>query len=660
MNCLELLSPAKNLQCGISAIDHGADAVYIGAARYGARAAAGNSIEDIEQLCRYAHQYDAKVYVTVNTIIYDEEMDDTLQMVKRLNEIGVDAILVQDMGLLKRIVQEGSNASLVQEGSNASLVQEGSNASLVQNGLRMALHASTQTDNRTAEKVRWLHSLGFKRVVLARELSINEIRQIHEEVPEVELEVFVHGALCVSYSGQCYASQHCFGRSANRGECAQFCRMQFDLKDADGNTLEMQKHLLSLKDMAQIDNLERLAEAGTVSFKIEGRLKDVDYVKNITAAYSERLNEICKKHPEKYCRASMGRCTYTFEPNIQKSFNRSFTTYFANGRKQGMANFDTPKAIGEPVGRVKEIRQGRGNGAGSFNVATAMAFSNGDGLCFFNDNKEIVGFRINRAEGNRLFPLHMPEDLKPGTMLYRNHDQAFETLLGKPSAERKIEVRMTLRVSNDRLMLSMTDEHQNRYEAEADYEYQKAQKPQEENIKRQLTKLGDTPFVCIDFEIDSEVEMPFIPNSQLGELRKKLRKVATAKKEQTTPLHEPQTEPKAPSTTHAYLLNASNKKAIEFYKERGIDATSYEKGEGGELLMQCRYCLKHELGYCSKYTKTTPWKEPLSIRMSDGREFQLRFNCAKCQMEVLNGNVNGNGNHDKVQGDKVQGTKNIT
>jgi putative protease len=642
MNYLELLSPAKNLQCGISDIDHGADAVYIGAARYGARAAAGNSIEDIEQLCRYAHQYDAKVYVTVNTIIYDEEMDDTLQMVKRLNEIGVDAILVQDMGLLKRMVQEGSNASLVQ------------------NGLRMALHASTQTDNRTAEKVRWLHSLGFKRVVLARELSINEIRQIHEEVPEVELEVFVHGALCVSYSGQCYASQHCFGRSANRGECAQFCRMQFDLKDADGNTLEMQKHLLSLKDMAQIDNLERLAEAGAVSFKIEGRLKDVDYVKNITAAYSERLNEICKKHPEKYCRASMGRCTYTFEPNIQKSFNRSFTTYFANGRKQGMANFDTPKAIGEPVGRVKEIRLGRGNGAGSFNVATAMAFSNGDGLCFFNDNKEIVGFRINRAEGNRLFPLHMPEDLKPGTMLYRNHDQAFETLLGKPSAERKIEVRMTLRVSNDRLMLSMTDEHQNRYEAEAEYEYQKAQKPQEENIKRQLTKLGDTPFVCHDFEIDSEVEMPFIPNSQLGELRKKLRKVTTAKKEQTTPLHEPQTEPKAPSTTHAYLLNASNKKAIEFYKERGIDATSYEKGEGGELLMQCRYCLKHELGYCSKYTKTTPWKEPLSIRMSDGREFQLRFNCAKCQMEVLNGNGNGNGNHDKVQGDKVQSTKNIT
>lgn len=607
--------------------------MYIGAAKYGARAAAGNSIEDIETLCRYAHQYDAKVYVTVNTIIYDEELEDTTALIRRLQEIGVDAILVQDMGLLKEL--RYADATIRPEGYDTLRYDT------------LALHASTQTDNRTAEKVRWLHSLGFKRVVLARELSINEISQIHEAVPEVELEVFVHGALCVSYSGQCYASQHCFGRSANRGECAQFCRMQFDLKDADGNVLERQKHLLSLKDMAQIDNLERLAEAGAVSFKIEGRLKDVDYVKNITAAYSEKLNEICRKHPEKYRRASMGRCTYTFEPNIQKSFNRSFTTYFANGRKQGLANFDSPKAIGEPVGRVKEIRQFAVHSAqrtvnegakvqkGSFNVATSMAFSNGDGLCFFNEQKEIVGFRINRAEGNRLFPLHMPEDLKPGTMLYRNHDQAFETLLNKPSAERKIEVSMTLSITDNNLMLTMVDEHQNRYEAQADYEYQQAQKPQEENIRRQLTKLGGTPFVCGDFKIESEVEMPFIPNSQLGELRKKLNRITPAEKEHTTPPLEPQSRPKAPGTTHAYLLNASNEKAKEFYKQEGLEATSFEKGEGGNLLMQCRYCLKHELGYCSKYTKTTPWKEPLSISLSDGREFQLKFNCAKCQMEVI-------------------------
>lgn len=607
--------------------------MYIGAAKYGARAAAGNSIEDIETLCQYAHQYDAKVYVTVNTIIYDEELEDTTALIRRLQEIGVDAILVQDMGLLKEL--RYADATIRPEGYDTLRYDT------------LALHASTQTDNRTAEKVRWLHSLGFKRVVLARELSINEISQIHEAVPEVELEVFVHGALCVSYSGQCYASQHCFGRSANRGECAQFCRMQFDLKDADGNVLERQKHLLSLKDMAQIDNLERLAEAGAVSFKIEGRLKDVDYVKNITAAYSEKLNEICRRHPEKYCRASMGRCTYTFEPNIQKSFNRSFTTYFANGRKQGLANFDSPKAIGEPVGRVKERRQFAVHSAqrtvnegakvqkGSFNVATSMAFSNGDGLCFFNEQKEIVGFRINRAEGNRLFPLHMPEDLKPGTMLYRNHDQAFETLLNKHSAERKIEVSMTLSITDNNLMLTMVDEHQNRYEAQADYEYQQAQKPQEENIRRQLTKLGGTPFVCGDFKIESEVEMPFIPNSQLGELRKKLNRITPAEKELTTLPLEPQSRPKAPGTTHAYLLNASNEKAKEFYKQEGLEATSFEKGEGGNLLMQCRYCLKHELGYCSKYTKTTPWKEPLSISLSDGREFQLRFNCAKCQMEVI-------------------------
>ena len=639
MNYLELLSPAKNLQCGISAIDHGADAVYIGAARYGARAAAGNSMEDIEQLCRYAHQYDAKVYVTVNTIIYDEEMDDTLQMVKRLNEIGVDAILVQDMGLLKRIVQE-----VLRQGSGEQSSEQ--DASLVQNGLRMALHASTQTDNRTAEKVRWLHSLGFKRVVLARELSINEIRQIHEEVPEVELEVFVHGALCVSYSGQCYASQHCFGRSANRGECAQFCRMQFDLKDADDNTLEMQKHLLSLKDMAQIDNLERLAEAGAISFKIEGRLKDVDYVKNITAAYSERLNEICRKHPEKYQRASMGRCTYTFEPNIQKSFNRGFTTYFANGRKQGIVNFDTPKAIGEEVGRVKEVQGFKGSKVqGSFVVASTKAFSNGDGLCYYNSKGELVGFRVNRAEGNRLFPLTAREglgvniDLKPGTMLYRNHDQAFESLLSKPSAQRKVEVEMTLSVSNNKLMLTMTDEHQNRYEATANYEYQRAQKPQEENIRRQLTKLGDTPFTCSNLKIDSEVEMPFIPNSVLGELRRGLRKEPLPTPPEGRVNYTPQSEEEVPTYPHAYLYNAANKDAIAFYKERGIEATAFETEGEGKLLMQCRYCLRNELGYCSKYTKTLPWKEPLSICLSDGREFKLRFNCAKCQMEVVT--VNG-------------------
>ena len=318
MTSLELLAPAKNLACGIAAIDHGADAVYIGAPRFGARAAAGNSIDDICQLCNYAHQFGAKVYVTLNTIIYDDEIESVRVIIRQLEEAGVDAILVQDMAVLTMLQEQQS---------------------------QMALHASTQTDNRTAEKVRWLQDIGFSRAVLARELSAEEIAEIHREVPGIELEVFVHGALCVSYSGICYASEHCFHRSANRGECAQFCRMRFSLVDADGKEIEHERYLLSLKDMNQSDNLQKLVEAGATSFKIEGRLKDVAYVKNVTAAYSERLNAIIRQHPDKYRRASQGFCEYTFTPDLNRTFNRGYTSYFLNGRQPDIASFDSPKAV---------------------------------------------------------------------------------------------------------------------------------------------------------------------------------------------------------------------------------------------------------------------------------------------------------------------------
>lgn len=612
---LELLSPAKNLECGISAIDHGADAVYIGALRFGARSAAGNSIEDIATLCNYAHQYGAKVYVTVNTIVYDNELDETIALIQQLQSIGVDALLIQDMGILSLLNKKTLNDSI-------------------------ALHASTQTDNRTADKVRWLASLGFKRVVLARELSINEIRAIHEAVPEVELEVFVHGALCVSYSGQCYASHYCFNRSANRGECAQFCRMAFDLKDANDTMIEAGKHLLSLRDMAQIDNIAKLADAGAVSFKIEGRLKDVDYVKNITAAYSEKLNELCRNHPEKYQRASMGKCTYTFTPDISKSFNRAFTTYFANGRKQGMANIHSPKSIGEPIAKVKEIR---GN---SFNVATTKSFSNGDGLCYYNDKMELIGFRVNRAEGNRLFPLRMPEDLKAGTMLYRNHDQAFDSLLHKPSAERKIAIELLLHVSADKLSLTMTDEQGNVKTTELQYEYQAAKTPQEDNIRRQLSKLGGTIYSCKSIVIKNEVDNPFIPSSILSKLRQNLTQSdnnfgTTQKSNEATTIAPQRIVYDAPTYPFGYLYNSANDEARQFYLQHKIEnADSFEVTNNSsddtddKLLMQCRYCIRHEMGYCSKYTKSFPWKEPLIIKLADGKTFQLRFNCAKCQMEV--------------------------
>ncbi len=626
---LELLAPAKNLECGIAAIDHGADAVYIGAQRFGARAAAGNSVEDIAQLCRYAHQFGAKVFVTVNTIIYDEELNDTLQLVDELDSIGVDAILVQDMGLLSLLKQR-------------------------EKPLHCELHASTQTDNRTAEKVKWLFDQGFDRVVLARELSIKEIADINKAIHQhpspntrnLPLEVFVHGALCVSYSGQCYASQYCFQRSANRGECAQFCRLAFTLKDANGKVLESERHLLSLRDMAQIDNLEKLADAGATSFKIEGRLKDVDYVKNITAAYSEALNEVVRRNPEKYTRASFGRCTYTFSPNIQKSFNRGFTTYFAEGRKQGLVSFDTPKAMGEPVGKVKEIR------GHSFNISTTTSFANGDGLCYLTPSG-LVGFRVNKVEGNRIFPLRMPESLKPGTMLFRNLDQAFTTLLAKPSSERKIDICFHLYEEDGKLTLSAKDEVGRTCTIQSDCELQPAAKPQEENIRRQLSKLGGTIYQCKDIEIDTKA---FIPSSVLATMRRE-----TIENMYNVPFTMYKSQPTvSPSgargaTQHPtypipYLYNASNNKAKEFYKTQGVEADSFEmpkrtnvstplplrEGLGvGLLLMQCRYCLRNEMGYCTKSGKRAPWKEPLTISISDGREFQLQFDCKNCQMNVV-------------------------
>ncbi len=621
MQYLELLSPAKNLECGKAAIDHGADAVYIGASRFGARAAAGNTIEDIAELCAYAHQFDAKVYVTVNTIVYDNEIEDTLQLCRQLQTIGVDAILVQDMGLMDQLKASATK-------------------------LTPALHASTQTDNRTVEKVKWLASLGFKRVVLARELSVAEIAEIHRQTPDVELEVFVHGALCVSYSGQCYASEYCFKRSANRGECAQFCRMPMNLTDADGKTIERGRHLLSLKDMAQLQNLERLAEAGAVSFKIEGRLKDVGYVKNITAAYSQALDDICRRHPDKYRRAAMGHSSYTFTPDVRKSFNRGFTTYFADGKKTGgnavqqLASFDTPKALGEPVGRVKEIR-GR-----SFNVASMEAFANGDGLCFFNEAGQLVGFRVNKAEGNRLFPLTMPRELRPGTLLYRNHDQAFEALLAKPSAERRVKVEMLLHVSADTLTLTITDEHGNRRTASIPCEVQTAQKPQEENIRKQLAKLGGTPFEANNIVIESDVESPFVPSSLLATLRR-----ATLEAERTpSDSYVASSNDSAnanctctpPDYSEPYLYNAANTHAKEFYSKHGVgDATAFEvevnsskDNRAEKLLMQCRYCLRNELGYCTKSGRKAPWREPLTLSLDDGKEFSLRFNCKKCEMEV--------------------------
>ena len=681
---IELLAPAKNLECGMAAIDHGADAVYIGASRFGARQSAGNSVEDIGKLCEYAHRYGATVHVTINTIIYNDEFDDTLALVRELVDVGVDAFLLQDMGLMSKVRE---------------IVPD-----------TVALHASTQCDTRTWEKAQWLSQQGFDRVVLARELSAEEISDIHKRLPNLELEAFVHGALCVSYSGVCYVSQYSFGRSANRGACAQFCRLAFDLKDSDGKIIEHQRHLLSLKDMSQIDNLETLMRSGACAFKIEGRLKDINYVKNVVSAYSKRIDEIISKHPDEFRRASLGRVRYSFTPDLKKTFNRGYTNYFLKGRQADIFSPDTPKALGEFVGRVKEIRRD------SFNVSSTANFANGDGLCFLsrdpvNQSTRLEGFRVNRAVGNRLYPFKMPKGLKAGMSLYRNQDQAFDKELSGKTAERKIKIKMWFgtspvtslnsseggecltdsrgtiwakaevigsatpkQTSNERI----SNEHPVRLSPPlggAGGGLQLAQKPQRDNIIRQLTKLGNTVYECSEVEIVDGADKYFIPSSILAELRRMVveeldkqildrqRMTIHRKLVDKVSDHKPHITVVNPAQYQQmpYLYNISNDVARKFYEQQGLTKTEpafeiqYPSVDNGSestgksfsirgdkdavshLLMQCRHCIRYSLGYCVKRGGKKPtWREPLFLELPDKRRFRLEFDCKNCQMNVRN------------------------
>ena len=632
MRTLELLAPAKNLECGIAAISHGADAVYIGADHFGARASAGNSVADIHALCDFAHLFGAKVYVTVNTIIYEDELSATQELITRLAEVGVDALLVQDMSTLamRRVA-------------------------LAKVGRVPLLHASTQMDNRTAEKVAWLRDLGFTRAVLARELSVDEIKAIHEAVPEVELEVFVHGALCVSYSGQCYASQCLFGRSANRGECAQVCRMSYDLVDADGRVVVKDRYLLSMKDMCQVDHLEQLADAGASSFKIEGRLKDADYVKNVVAAYSQRLNEIIKRRGGDYRRASWGRVDYAFQPDLAKTFNRGYTDYFLRGRQHGLSTMFTPKALGEFVGTVKDLR------GDSFRVSGIAAFANGDGLCFAKDQADgsarqgelLEGFRVNRVEGNRLFPFHMPRGLRRGMSLYRNNDVAFGKALAGETARRVVPVSMEFGVTPDGFRLAMTvDTGEGKtleWAVATPFEHQQANRPQEDNISKQLSKLGGTIFEQKGLTIDQDAKGLFIPSSVLAQLRRDAVEAYGKALEKATAdvgLTSDQEGTGAPARfwseeykKYPYLFNVANREARAFYEAHGLSGMepALETAEPrGVVAMQCRYCIRYELGFCVRRGGKKPeWREPLTLRLGDGRGFRLDFRCGECQMNLL-------------------------
>lgn len=598
---IELLAPAKDYETGIAAIDNGADAVYIGATQFGARQAAGNSVEDIARLVKYAHIFGVKVYVTLNTIIYDEETATVERLVDELYKAGVDALIVQDFGL------SGMNIPPI------------------------PLHASTQMDNRTIEKVQFLSNTGFPRVVLARELTLEEIRSIHTSVPEIEIEAFVHGALCVSYSGQCYASQHCYGRSANRGACAQFCRLAFDLVDSEGKIIERNRHLLSLKDMNRANHLEEMLDAGVVSFKIEGRLKDASYVKNITAYYRAKLDSIFARRKE-YTRASIGNVQPQFTPAPEKSFNRGFTTYMLHGSKEEMTSFESPKSKGELIGRVKFVSR-------NYFTVTGGDFNNGDGACFVGRDGKLQGFRINRVEGNRVYPQTMPP-VESGDVLYRNYDCEFERQLSRPDSPRRIPIALRLSESPFGFCLEATDESGLHCSIEFPLAKDVARTPQRNNISNQLSKWGNTPFIAQKIDIEMSQEW-FIPSSQLAEMRRAsceslINERLSAVERKDMRLRNEKI--KFPAKSLDYRGNVSNRYAKEFFAARGTEITepAFEiNGKEQATLMFCKHCLKYSKGWCTKSGEASPFKEPFYLVSGDGRRFKLLFDCKECVMKVV-------------------------
>ena len=592
---IELLAPAKNAETGIEAIKHGADAVYIGAPKFGARYSASNTIEDIDRLVKFAHGYGARIYVTVNTILYDEELLEAEKLIHDLYKIGVDALIVQDTSIFKLDLPP------------------------------IAIHSSTQAENSTLEKVKFWESIGCEQVVLARELSLEEISRIHKNTA-VRLEAFVHGALCVSYSGKCYVSQALTGRSANRGECAQICRLLFDLQDREGHSLG-KKHWLSLKDFNASDYVGEMIDAGVRSFKIEGRLKDITYVKNIVAYYRGKIDEALKSRPE-FKKQSFGECTYTFEPNPYKSFNRGFTSFFLNGRQNYIFQPISPKSFGEPIGTVIKV-DGK-----KIWLKTSHVLNNGDGFCFVNSRGELEGFRANTANGGLITSAESVK-IAIGDKVYRNNDEAFNKVLGVESAKRKIKINIS--VCNKIFSFSFGE-----YVAEYVYEGEldKAQKDPSAYISTQLSRLGDSIFEAGEVTIDTCF---FFPASILGNIRRALCEELILKTSKSLP--SPSILPSKnniefPLVSDSYLNNIANAKAMQFYYDHGakVSARAFEvEPKDDATLMFCKHCIRFALGACPKQNKTAAQlNEPLFL-IHKNYYLRLHFNCKDCVMEVRKG-----------------------
>ncbi|MCU8093474.1 U32 family peptidase [Shewanella sp. SM20] len=613
-NRLELLAPAKNADYGIEAIRHGADAVYIGGPAFGARATAGNSVEDIARLCTYAHQYHAQVFVALNTILMDNELADAEKLIWELYEAGADALIVQDMGVLQLNLPP------------------------------IALHASTQMDNRSPEKVAFLEQVGFSQVVLARELGLSQIRDVAAHT-NMQLEFFIHGALCVAYSGLCNLSHSFSNRSANRGECSQMCRLPGNLKTRQGDVLAQNEHLLSLKDNNQTENLEALIDAGIRSFKIEGRLKDLSYVKNVTAHYRQKLDAIMARRPE-FKASSHGRCEHSFTPDPEKTFNRGSTDYFVNERSQGIKDFRSPKYIGEEVGKVVSI------GKDFIQVSSTHEFNNGDGLAFFPANfamakqsdDKLQGLRVNRAEGLKLHILQVPKDLKVGMTLYRNHNQAFEALLSKESSKRIIGVDLRLSDTQEGLALTLTDIYGLTATVNLVVEKTPATDVDKtlQNTRTQLGKLGSTDFVARSISIDT-AQAWFLPASVLNGLRRDGVAALEAARVQgyVRPLPWKHNQDAVYPVKHlSYLGNVANEKAKDFYQRHGVIEIqdTYEKNGVTEdvPLMITKHCLRFNFNLCPKEVPGIK-ADPMVLEIGND-VLKLVFDCPKCEMMVVGEN----------------------
>ncbi|MDX9971565.1 MAG: U32 family peptidase [FCB group bacterium] len=600
---IELLAPAKDLECGRAAIDCGADALYVGADRYGAREAAGNSVEDIAALVEHAHRYWARVYVAINTLLFDDELEDAVQLIGELYAAGVDGIIIQDTGLLECALPP------------------------------IPLIASTQMHNHTPEKVAFLDKVGLRRVILARELSLEEIRAIREAAPEVELECFVHGALCVSYSGQCYLSYALGGRSANRGQCAQPCRKTYSLVDAKGREIEAQRHLLSLKDMNLSPYLGEMLDAGVTSFKIEGRLKDITYVANVVAHYRAKLDEAMAERGLR--RSSSGRSEPGFTPNPVKTFNRGYTDYFLHGRKDHIGSPDTPKMIGEAVGRVVRAEGNR------ITLNTTIELHPGDGLCYFDREGRLDGTVVNGVDGRTIVP-EKPEGLRVGTIVFRNHDHEYLEQVRKSRHERHIGLALRALLTTDGLLLTGTDEDGVTAEAVLPGPFDPARDADRalENLRKQLSKTGDSAFEVTALEIDVE-PAPFVPLSALNGLRRDLLEKLGAAREAKRPRETVSIIPDEtpyPEDQLTYLGNVLNARAKAFYRRHGVEAIEPGAEAGGNLrdrkVMTTRYCLKHQMNLCPRYGGHSDYEEPLALVDDKGHRVELRFNCKRCEMEI--------------------------